>query len=151
VRVQSRRTDAFPTTWEIPVGIGLIWLLGAFLGLPVGQGVAFALGGDGFVWPGPRLGDSLLGLLSGEPGRGLSADLRSAVPPVALVYGAAIVFEVALGLCSLLGLAAWWRTVGPYAQFGMAARHEVVAVLGHKQLIRRRKTIRPDLIGGRRR
>jgi hypothetical protein len=68
-----------------------------------------------------------------------------------LVYGAAIVFEVALGLCSLLGLAAWWRTVGPYAQFGMAARHEVVAVLGHKQLIRRRKTIRPDLIGGRRR
>ena len=73
MRVQSRRTDAFPTTWEIPVGIGLVWLLAAFLALPAGQGVAFALQGDGFVWPGPRLGESVLGLLAGEPGEGLDA------------------------------------------------------------------------------
>jgi hypothetical protein len=39
VRVQSRRTGVFPTTWEIPVGIGLIWLLAAFLALPAGQGI----------------------------------------------------------------------------------------------------------------
>jgi hypothetical protein len=151
VRVQSRRTDAFPTTWEIPVGIGLIWLLAAFLALPAGQAIAYALHGDGFVWPGPRLGESLLGLLGGEPGRGLGAELRSDVPPVPLVYAAAIVVEIALAAAVVLGFAWWWRTVGPYAQFGMAPKHEVAAVLGRGQLMRRRGTIRPDLRGGGRR
>jgi hypothetical protein len=45
VRVQSRRTDVLPTTWEIPIGIRLIWLLAAFLALPASQGIAFALRG----------------------------------------------------------------------------------------------------------
>jgi hypothetical protein len=148
VRVQSRRTDAFPTTWEIPVGIGLIWLLAALLALPAGQGVAFALQGDGFVWPGPRLYESLLGLLSGEPGQGLGAALRSDLPPVALVYTTAVLVELTLAIASVLGFAWWWRTVGPYAQFGMAHRHEVAEVLGRGQLMRRRWTIRPDLGGG---
>jgi hypothetical protein len=151
VRVQSRRTDAFPTTWEIPVGIGLVWLLAAFLALPAGQGLAFALQGHGFVWPGPRLGESLLGLLGGDPGRGLGAGLRSDGPPVALVYTAAVVVELTLAAAALVGLVWWWRTVGPYAQFGMAAKHEVVEVLGRSQLMRRRRTIRPDLVGGGRR
>jgi hypothetical protein len=147
VRVQSRRTDVFPTTWEVPVGIGLVWLLGACLALPAGQGVAFAAQGDGFVWPGPKLGESLLGLLGGDPGRGLSAELRAVVPPVALIYAAVIVIEAALAVAAVIGLSCWWRTVGPHAQFGMAAKHEVVAVLGRSQLMRRRKTIRPDLVG----
>ena len=145
MRVQSRRTDVFPTTWEIPVGIGLVWLLAAFLALPAGQGVAFALHGEGFVWPGPELGESLLGLLSGHPGRGLSAELRTALPPVALIYAAAIVLEVVLAFAAAVGIAWWWRTVGPLAQFGMATRHEVVAVVGRRQLMRRTRTIRPDL------
>lgn len=151
MRVQSRRTDAFPTTWEIPVGIGLIWLLAAFLALPAGQAIAYALQGDGFVWPGPRLGESLLGLLGGEPGRGLSADLRTDLAPVALIYAAAIVVEIALAAAAVLGFAWWWRTVGPYAQFGMAPRHEVAAVLGRSHLMQRRGTIRPDLGDGGRR
>jgi hypothetical protein len=151
VRVQSRRTDAFPTTWEIPVGIGLVWLLAAFLALPAGQGVAFALQGEGFVWPGPRLGESLLGLLGGEPGRGLGRGLRSDLPPVPLIYAAAILVELALAAAAVVGFAWWWRTVGPYAQVGMAPRHEVAAVLGRGHLMRRRATIRPDLCGGGRR
>lgn len=151
MRVQSRRTDAFPTTWEIPVGIGLVWLLAAFLALPAGQGVAFALQGDGFVWPGPRLGQSLLGLLSGEPGRGLGPELRSDLPPVLLIYAAAMLVELALVTGAVVGFAWWWRTVGPYAQLGMAHRQEVAAVLGRGHLMRRRATIRPDLSGGSRR
>lgn len=151
MRVQSRRTDAFPTTWEIPVGIGLVWLLAAFLAPPVGQGFAFALQGHGFVWPGPRLGESLLGFLGGEPGRGLGTDLRSDMPPVALVYAAAVVVELTLATAALVGFTRWWRTVGPYAQFGMAPKHEVAAVLGRAHLMRRRGTIRPDLVGGGRR
>ncbi|GAB2455359.1 hypothetical protein GCM10027062_39690 [Nocardioides hungaricus] len=151
MRVQSRRTDAFPTTWEIPVGIGLVWLVAGFLALPAGQGIAFALQGEGFVWPGPRLGQSLLGLLGGEPGRGLGAELRSDLPPVPLIYAAAIVVEIALAATAVVGFAWWWGTVGPYAQFGMAPRHEVAAVLGRGRLMRRRGTIRPDLGDGGRR
>lgn len=141
----------FPTTWEIPVGIGLVWLLAAFLCLPAGQGVAFAVRGEGFVWPGPQLGESLLGMLTGEPGRGLSPELRSAVPPVGLVYVAAVILEVALAAATLVGFSWWWRTVGPLAQFGLASRHEVAAVLGRGQLMQRRTTIRPDLVSAGRR
>ena len=148
VRVQSRRTDVFPTTWEIPVGIGLIWLLGSFLALPAGQGLAFALSGTGFVWPGPELGQSTLGLLTGDAGRGLSPELQAATPPTVLVYAAAVVVELALASAAAIGLTWWWRTVGPLAQFGMAGRQEVAAVLGRRQLMRRRRTIRPDLVAG---
>jgi hypothetical protein len=148
VRVQNRRTDVFPTTWELPVGIGLIWLLGSFLALPAGQGLAFALRGDGFVWPGPELGQSLLGLLTGDPDRGLSPRLQAAAPPAVLVYAAAVVVEFALASAAVTALSWWWRTVGPLAQFGMAKRREVAAVLGRRQLMRRRKTIRPDLVAG---
>lgn len=150
MRVQSRRTDAFPTTWEIPVGIALIWMLGAFLALPGGQGVAFSLTGNGFVWPGAELGDSLLGLIVGDPGRGLPPTFERTVPPTVLVYASVVVVEVVLAACALIGLSWWWRTVGPYAQFGMASRHEVAAVLGRGPLKRRRRTIRPDLAGARR-
>jgi len=136
----------FPTTWEIPVGMGLIWLISAFLALPAGQGLAFVMGGDGFVWPGPELGTSLLGLLAGDPGRGLSPEFRTAVPPTGYVYTAAVGIELALATVAVVGFSWWWRTVGPLAQFGMAAKHEVLAVLGRSQLMRRRKTIRPDLV-----
>lgn len=148
MRVQSRRTDAFPTTWELPVGIGLVWSFAAVLAFPAGQGVAFLVSGNGFVWPGPRLGESLLGLFSGDPARGLSTSLRAAVPATGMIYSAIVIIEVALATAAVVGFTWWWRTVGPLAQFGMAAKHEVAAVLGRDQLMRRRKTIRPDLVGG---
>lgn len=133
------------------MGIGLVWLLAAFLALPAGQGAAFAVRGEGFVWPGPELGNSLLGLLAGDPGRGLSPELRSALPPAALIYAAAVAVEVALTAAALVGFLWWWRTVGPLAQFGLADGHEVAAVLGRGQLMRRRTTIRPDLVRASRR
>jgi hypothetical protein len=151
MRVQTRRTDVFPTTWEIPAGIGLIWLLGSVLALPAGQGVAFVVLGHDFVWPGPELGHSLGGLLTGEPGRGLAPPQRANLPPGSLVYLAVVVVEIALTSVAFVALAWWSRTVGPTAQFGMAARHEVSSVLGRGQLIDRGKTIRPDLASRRRR
>lgn len=151
MRVQARRTDAFPTTWEIPVGIALTWLLGLFLAFPLGQGIALVAVGQGFVWPGPVLGTSIVGLLSGEPGRGLPRELRTALPPTALVYLAVLLVELCLAGVAVLGLSWWWRTVGPFAQFGMASRQEIAAVLGRGQLRRRWRIIRPDLVGGGRR
>ena len=131
--------------------MGLVWLLGAFVALPAGQGLAFALRGEGFVWPGPQLGESLLGLLGGDPGRGLPSELRAAVPPSPLIYVVVVLLEVALATLAFVGFVKWWRTVGPLAQFGMAAKHEVTAVLGRRQLMRRGRTIRPDLVRGGRR
>jgi hypothetical protein len=150
MRVQARRTDAFPTTWELPVGITLTWLVGVFLTMPLGQGVAFMAVGEGYVWPGQNLGPSILGLLTGEPGRGLPRQVRMVAPPTSLIYAAVIFMEFALTAAAVLGLSWWWRTVGPFAQFGMAARQEVASVLGRGQLRRRRHTIRPDLTGGER-
>ena len=151
MRVQARRTDAFPTTWEIPAGVALTWLLGVFLAFPLGQGAALVAVGQGFAWPGPELGTSIAGLLTGEPGRGLPRDLHTALPPTPLVYAAVLLVELCLAGVAVLGLSWWWRTVGPFAQFGMAARQEVAAVLGRGQLRRRRRIIRPDLVGRGRR
>lgn len=151
MRVQARRTDVFPTTWELPVGIVLNWLVGVFLVMPLGQGVAFMAVGHGFTWPGQELGPSILGLLTGEPGLGLPREARMVAPPTPLIYAAIVFTEFVLAAAAVLGLSWWWRTVGPFAQFGMAARQEVAAVLGRGQLRRRRQTIRPDLAGGERR
>lgn len=148
MRVQARRTDAFPTTWEIPVGIALTWLLGVVLAFPLGQGIALVAVGQGFAWPGPELGTSIVGLLTGAPGRGLPRELRTALPPTSLVYVAVLLVQLGLAGVAVLGLSWWSRTVGPFAQFGMAARQEVAAVLGRGQLRRRRRIIRPDLVGG---
>jgi hypothetical protein len=151
MRVQARRTDVFPTTWELPVGIVLTWLVGVLLVMPLGQGVAFMAVREGYAWPSQDLGPSILGLLTGEPGRGLPRRVRMVAPPTPLIYAAIIFMEFALAAAAVLGLSWWWRTVGPFAQFGMAARQEVAAVLGRGQLRRRRHTIRPDLTGGERR
>jgi hypothetical protein len=70
------------------------------------------------------------------------------VPPTVLVYAAAVVVELGLAAAAVITVSWWWRTVGPLAQFGMAARQEVAAVLGRRQLMRRRKTIRPDFVAG---
>lgn len=128
--------------------MALIWLLATFLALPAGQGIAFALTGHGFVWPDAELGESVIGLLAGEPGRGLPQASGRSAPPVSLVYALVGAIDLALTACTLLGLSRWWRTVGPHAQFGMADPHEVAKVLGRTQLKKRRRTIRPDLTVG---
>ena len=148
MRVQSRRTDAFPTTWEIPTGLGLVWLLGSVLVLPTGQGLAYAATGEGFAWPGARLGESLQGLLTGELGTGLPLDLQLSTPPMALVVLIIVFLELTLAATALWTIARWWRSVGPLAQVGLATKQEVAQVLGERSLRRRGKTIRPDLTGG---
>jgi len=145
MRVQSRRTDVFPTTWEIPVGIGLTWAFASVLVLPFGQGLACLVVGEPFVWPRKRLSVSLLGLVEGEPGRGLPPDIVRQLPPTALVYACIIAAELMMAVLAVWGLSFWWRTVGPLAQFGVATRHEVADVLGRRALARSRDTIRPDL------
>ncbi len=146
MRVQSQRTDVLPLTWELPAGLGLTWCLAAVLALPVGQGLAYLLVGEPFAWPGQALGRSLLGLLAGEPGRGLPVAVASDDPRTGLVYGCIALVEVMVAIVAVWALGWWWRTAGPAAQFGLASRHEVQAVLGPRVLRNRRKTIRPDTV-----
>lgn len=146
MRVQSQRTDVLPLTWELPAGLGLTWCLAAVLALPVGQGLAYLLVGERFAWPGQELGQNLLGLLAGEPSRGLPLPAAGNGPQTGLVYGCIALVEVMVAIVAIWALGWWWKTGGPAAQFGLATRHEVQAVLGPRALRKRRKTIRPDTI-----
>lgn len=145
MRVQSRRTDVLPLTSEVPAVIALTWLLAGALALPVGQGLAYLVVGRSFAWPGQKVGESIFGLLSGEPGRGLPGTIANQMPPIPLVYCGVAVVELVLAVVAISGLAWWSRTAGPAAEFGLASSREVEAVLGRRALRRRRTTIRPDL------
>lgn len=147
MRVQHQRTDVLPLTWEIPVTIGLGWLVLAVLALPGGQGLAYAVTGRDLVWPSGELAASLAGLLSGQPGVGVSGG----PPDDAVVYAVIGVAEVVVAAVAAWVSVWWWRTTGPGAQYGLASRHEIRAVLGEGPLLRRRGTIRPDLRPTRRR
>jgi hypothetical protein len=144
MRAQTRRADVPPLTWEIPTAISVAWLLGAVLVLPTGQGLGYVAVGERFAWPSGRLPQSLVGLVSGRPGVGLTS-AASPGPPEAVVYGCVGVLELVVALLGAWVAWIWWRTVGPGAQVGLATRHEVRAALGRRELQRRRKVIRPDL------
>jgi type IV secretion system protein VirD4 len=148
MRVQLQRTDVLPLTWEIPAAIGLSWLLAAAVALPVGQGLAYVLTGESFAWPSGRLVQSLGGLVSGIPGRGLRP--TSDQPSRFLVYVLAASVEAAVAGFALWVTAWWWRTAGPGAHYGLASRPEVRAVQGRALLGRRVRAIRPDLHGSTR-
>jgi len=137
--------------WEIPVAAAASWVLVAILVLPLGQGLAFVAVGQPFAWPQGRLVESLTGLLSGAPGEGLPTTRADAVPSTAVVYLAVAFLEFLFGAVAVWCVAAWWRTLGPGAQFGIAGRHDVERVLGTGNLRSRRSTIRPDLFAGGRR
>lgn len=151
MRVQRSRADVVPLTWEVPVAITACWLLGSALALPVGQGVAFLLTGEGFVWPRGTLVPSVVGLVQGEIGQGLPPERVASLPSGGLVYGAVVICELLVCALTASAFTVWWRSMGPGAHFGIARRHDVARVLGPGNLHRRRTTIRPDLYPGRRR
>lgn len=151
MRVQRSRTDAVPLTWEVPAALAGGWLILALVALPTVQGAACLASGAGFPWPQGALVESVLGLLAGTPGEGLTDRQATAIPSTYLVYGAVTLIELILAAVAGCGLALWWRSAGPGAQVGLAARHQVRHVLGPSNLHRRRTTIRPDLPGRNRR
>ena len=145
MRVQRSRADVLPLTWEVPTAIAVCWLFTAILALPVGQGIASWASGESFVWPSDTLIESLIGLMRGDTGLGLSAQDQRALPPDALIYATATVCVLIVCVISVRMFTWWWRSVGPGAHFGIATNHQVDAVLGVANLRRRRRIIRPDL------
>ena len=136
MRVQQSRTHVLPLTWEIPATIATSWLFLSLMVLPVGQGAASWLEGEGFSWPAGRVVEATLQLLRGQP----EGDLP-------LVYGMVALLEVGVGAAAVVALSVWWRTYGPGTQHGFAHRHEVAEALGPGNLWRRGPVIRPDLDG----
>jgi len=143
------RPDPSPLTWELPVAATLAWVAVAAMLLPAGRGAASWLTGAGWVWPrtGAALTASLVGLLVGHPGAGLTATPASSLPGVGVVYLVVVLAEVMWLIVGLLAAGAWWRTWGPGMREGLAERGEVEKVLGLSRLRRNRAVIRPDLYG----
>lgn len=146
------RHDPQPMTqgWEAPALV-VAGVAGALGGAAlVGLGVAAALFGGGWVWPGstdtavPVLG----GLLSGQPGAGLPADLQARVPGPAAVYSCIAIAELIAVTLSITAAVLFCRNRRPNdARRGMATRAEATTVLGRARLREARAIIRPDLYG----
>jgi len=151
----SRRRDRQPVGRPgeltlLAIAGGLLLIAGAAL---VGLGAASFLFGGGWVWPpGGTLNDTLGGIVTGHPGRGLPPHLAIRVPSPGVVYAVVAVAELLLILAAGILVA---RRLASYlrpgdARAGMASRAEAAAALGVGQLRRARAIIRPDLYGTRR-
>jgi hypothetical protein len=133
VRAQQSRTDVLPLTWEWPAAIAGGWLLTSIAVVPFAEALAAASAGRG--WAMPEIGEAFRRLTTG------------ALTTFACV--ALAVLETVVLLAAGWVTSVWWRTAGPGAQFGLATRRDVEAVLGSAALRRRRTTIRPDMAGHR--
>ena len=121
------------------------------LAAAAGLGAAAAVFGGGWVWPGDSAGvvAVVVGLLVGEPGRGLSPAAAARVPGSAAVYSSVAVAEVlTLAAAGWLAMvAARYHRPGD-ARGGMATRGEAARVLGIRRLRSAAAVIRPDLYAG---
>jgi hypothetical protein len=141
------RADVQPVTWEVPVAGAASWLLLVLLFLPASQGAAGWLLAGGFVWPhgSKPLMQSIGGLITGQPGRGLTGQDATHLASTPSIYLLVVFGELALSAVTVWVIVAWWRYMGPGVQQGMADRSEVERVLGVSNLGKKRGIIRPDL------
>ncbi len=151
-----RRRD--PQPLASPGQLAIAGLAAVVLALAVaallGQALAAAVAGQGWVWPSSRQDQmtALGGLLQGQPGRGLPRAQAALLPGKGAVYAGVVFCEVVA--VALVAAASIWssrfsRADDPLA--GMASRGEAADVLGQGRLRQARDVIRPDLYGRRRR
>lgn len=129
-------------------GLLVVWVAAA-AALPAGQGAASSMVGGGWVWPAQeRLLPAIGGLLSGEPGRGLTPADQAAMASAGAVYTAIVLLELALVALMVVAAVLAFRMRG---HRGMATRTQARQEFGAGALRRRRAQIRPDLYGKARR
>ncbi len=152
----QRRRD--PQPLASPGQLALAGLAGVVVAFAVaallGQALAAAVAGQGWMWPSSRQDQmtALVGLLQGQPGRGLPRAESALLPGKTAVYAGVVFCEViAVALVAAGGfwLSRFTRADDPLA--GMARRGEAAEVLGQGRLRQARDVIRPDLYGRRRR
>ncbi|GIG23319.1 hypothetical protein Cch01nite_40430 [Cellulomonas chitinilytica] len=144
---RTRRTDPYPYTWEIPVGVfaGVASVL--FFGLLAGRAIANLFAGNGWVFVADRehVFAGLGGLLHGHSAAGLSGIQHPATPTLLWICGAVVELALIVGLVVVTkrALARW----GPSRVQGMATTTEAERVLGRTRLRRAAPVVRPDLYG----
>ncbi len=148
---QSRRSNPYPLTWEIPLTVLVAVLLILVLGVHAGRAAANLFSGAGITWPpSDGLFTSLPAVLSGDASAGLKPRPDAAAPARATQVWIAVVEIIALALMLWVAILAWGRW-GPGRIHGMATRAEVEKLLGRRRLRRSAAIIRPDLYGKNRR
>ncbi|MCB2176447.1 MAG: hypothetical protein KQH57_11610 [Actinomycetales bacterium] len=141
---QSRRTNPYPFTWEIPAGLAVAFLLAQVLGLQVGRSVANLLAGNGWVFVGRAdLFSTIGGLLGGHAGAGLTGVAHPAA--TGLMWTCIAVVELAVLASSAVAIKVGMDRWGPGRIRGMATQAQAEAVLGRARLRKHASIIRPDL------
>ena len=143
---QGRRSDPYPHTWEIPVGIAAATVLLAVLGVQVGRGLANWSAGRGWTWPtGKSLFSSLPGVLAGNAGAGLTSSGEWASPTLLTVW--LVIVELLIAAALVAAITWGMRRWGPQRMKGMASAEQAETTLGLTRLRKVRRIIRPDLYG----
>lgn len=143
---QSRRTNPYPFTWEVPAGVAVGLLLALVLGLQAGRSVANLLAGNGWAFVGRAdLFSTVAGLLGGRADAGLVGIAHPA--SAALMWACVAVAELAVLVASVLAIKAGMDRWGPGRIRGTATRAQAEGVLGRARLRKHASIIRPDLCG----
>lgn len=148
---KARRHDPYPWTWEIPLLVFVVLMLGLAVGVQVGRSVANLLAGAGWTWAVDQAAfwRSIPAVAGGDAGAGLDpgTSSQSDMAPPALVWTGIGIVEVlvlvAAGWAAIWGLQRW----GPGRLKGMATRPEAEQMLGLTRLRKVSSIVRPDLYG----
>lgn len=147
----ERRSNPYPFSWEIPLGVFCAALLVLVLGAHGGRAAANLFAGGGLTWPPTaQLFTSLPALIGGDAGAGLAGHHGPVASPAALRAWVITVEALTVAGCAALGVLAWARW-GPGRMRGMATTGEANNLLGQARLRKHRAVIRPDLHHGGRR
>lgn len=144
---RSRRTNPYPLTWEIPVGIVLGVLLLLLLGVHAGRALANLLAGAGLtLTPREALLTGVPGLIAGDAGAGLQPRPQR-VAGAGLLWLCTFVVQVLNLLLIGWGTRIAWQRWGPGRVEGVATRAELDQLLGLGRLRKVAPVVRPDLYG----
>ncbi|MCK5891720.1 hypothetical protein [Aeromicrobium sp.] len=142
---QERRTNPYPWSWEIPVGVTMVIGFVLILTVHVARAVANWLSGAPWALPESRaVFTSLPSILTGDPTAGLDhipASHASANSVISWVIFLELVVIAATTWAAVLTL----RRFGPGRIKGMATPDEVEQVLGLARLRKHAHIVRPDL------
>ncbi|MER7070645.1 hypothetical protein [Terrabacter sp. NPDC000476] len=149
---QSRRSNPYPFTWEIPLMLAITVLLLLVLGMQTGRAAANLAAGSGMSFP-PRdaLFTSVPRILAGDASAGLPRNTGTAgtagrASPAAVRAWVAGTELMVLAVLGWAGRDIWLRW-GPHRIHGMASKAQAQRLLGRRRLHRVRAIIRPDLYG----
>ena len=145
---RARRRDPYSWTWEIPLLVFMLVMLGLAVGVQVGRGLATLLAGSGWTWPTDQatFWRSLPAVATGDADAGLGPSVDG-LASSKLLWACIGLVEAAL-LVAAGSVAVWClRRWGPGRLRGMATRAEAERLLGVTRLQTVSSIVRPDLYG----